>query len=179
MALFQVGDTVAVDCGDNEWGYGELVKAGYSDEKWLVRFDDDKVRQVPMELIREDERDGNEEIAPEYDQFEIDPETLKRETRLERLKEIADQNCMEIHSEDAAKALESGKVPRYALVTVEGGHESNGNLTVHETKEDLTKQIQGEINEWPAWLPKAIWDLDTETWDWDGNMDYETKVEVN
>lgn len=95
-------------------------------------------------------------------------------TRLDRLRELADKT-ISIYSDAASEALESGEVPRYALMTSEGSAEStytdNPNLTVHETTEALADQIAGELDE--GWAPLEVIDLETgET------VGYRVKVEI-
>lgn len=83
-------------------------------------------------------------------------------TRLENLSALADE-CMEIYSEATKLALESGDVPRYALMTSEGSayssYAANPDLCVYETKAALAAGIVAGIDE--GWTPRQVVDLET------------------
>jgi hypothetical protein len=82
--------------------------------------------------------------------------------RLARLSELADE-CQEVYDEDTRDALDTGKVPRYALLTSEGSPESsyrdNPNLTVHRTRGAMARAAAAELD--GGWCPLQMVDLDT------------------
>jgi hypothetical protein len=95
-------------------------------------------------------------------------------SRLTRLIELADR-CLGIYDERVSDALESGRVPRYALMTSEGSTESsyadNPNLTLHDTTDELALQIAGELEE--GWAPWQVIDLET-----GADIGYTVRVEI-
>jgi hypothetical protein len=82
--------------------------------------------------------------------------------RLFLLRELAD-SCLEVYDQDALDALQSGNVPRYALLTSEGSAQSsyaeNPNLTVHATLDAMATAAAHEYKE--GWCSRTMMDLDT------------------
>jgi hypothetical protein len=109
------------------------------------------------------------------------PTDTKQQTRLRRLRQIADQYTEEIHDVEAREQLaQSEPVSRYAAVTSEGSVESsyasNGNLLVFGSFAEMSEVLAGEAAE--GWLAHGrAWDLDTD-WDPCGNLAISYQVQV-
>jgi hypothetical protein len=91
-----------------------------------------------------------------------------QETRLRRLRQIADEHTEEIYDAETRDELDGAEpVAPFAAVTSEGSGESsfrsNGNLRVFGTKAEMEAALAGELVE--GWVPHGrIWDLDAK-WD--------------
>jgi hypothetical protein len=82
--------------------------------------------------------------------------------RRENLRALADE-VREVYSDRVLEALETGGVPRFALMTSEGSAESsyadNPDLTVHESLRDLARHAADQAED--GWNVREARDLDT------------------
>ncbi len=107
--------------------------------------------------------------------------TQEQRTRLERLRQIADEYTEMIYDPEVREQLAGREsVSRYAAVTSEGSaessHASNGNLLVFGSRREMAEVLSGEVTE--GWLIHGhAWDLDG-VWDPWGNLPLGYQVDI-
>lgn len=85
---------------------------------------------------------------------------IDRTPRRANLDELADETA-EVYDPAAIAALRGGACSRYGLLTAEDAYPHNPNLTLHDSIDELEKAATAEANEYPAWDPVKVVDLDT------------------